>query len=145
MPIAARYGTTKLGGLQHATAPLTEHSSSSMNHLLSPTQRSVSTASTPSTSSNGADDSEYANSHPAYGARGRSISARSLAQALAPNLSQGDIDRLADTIIARMQSGAPFVTPQGEILLSGLSDLGEDPPPPWRASWNGIDTRKQPN
>ncbi|KAG8750613.1 hypothetical protein FRC14_000360, partial [Serendipita sp. 396] len=82
---------------------------------------------------------------PTYGVlRGgnRSMSARSLAQALAPQLSEDDIDRLANSIVTRMPV-APIVphglrTPTVSRDQAG-SDVGvesqDDPPPPWRESW----------
>jgi hypothetical protein len=70
----------------------------------------------------------------------RSISARTLAQELAPHLSEQDIIRLADNIVARMQlTGAAMTPDQQSRIVAGEneSDLVVDPPPPWRASWNG--------
>lgn len=144
MPLVAGYGATKPGLSRYPIAPASEHSSSSLNHLMSPTQDSGSAPSTPATGTSVVDysavDLPAGNGRPEFEGRPRSISARSLAQAIAPNLSQVDINRLADTIVARMQAGAPIVTPQGDVL-SGQSELGEDPPPPFRASWNGNEQR----
>ncbi|KAG8764408.1 hypothetical protein FRC15_007643 [Serendipita sp. 397] len=75
------------------------------------------------------------------------VSVRRMTQRLAPNLSEQDLDRLAENIIARMQG--TITTPPGHGRPnSGESVLGhleegvaassgeEDPPPPWRESWN---------
>ncbi|KAG8851686.1 hypothetical protein FRB91_007526 [Serendipita sp. 411] len=72
----------------------------------------------------------------------RSMSARSLAQALAPQLSEDDIDRLANSIVTRMPV-APLA-PHGLRTQAVQQDqvgsdvgvgLSDDPPPPWRESW----------
>lgn len=68
------------------------------------------------------------------------MSARTLAQTLAPDLSERDIRRLADTIVARMQAGAPLSNQDIPSSETGASSVIVDPPPPWRASWNSETT-----
>jgi hypothetical protein len=61
-----------------------------------------------------------------------SMSARAFAQAAAPSLSARDIDRLAESIVARMQGRDPAL--RERIVEEGESELTEDePPPPWSA------------
>ena len=60
------------------------------------------------------------------------MSARAFAQAAAPSLSARDIDRLAESIVARMQGRDPAL--RERIVEEGGSELTEDePPPPWSA------------
>lgn len=73
----------------------------------------------------------------------RSMSTRTLVEQMVPTLSPGDITRLADTIVARMQIPSnPHIIP----LPIDSSDVGteseyQEPPPPWRASWVEIPNR----
>jgi hypothetical protein len=61
-----------------------------------------------------------------------SMSARGFAQAAAPSLSARDLDRLAESIVARMQGRDPAL--RERIVEEGESELTEDePPPPWSA------------
>ncbi|KAG8830764.1 hypothetical protein FRC18_007619 [Serendipita sp. 400] len=65
----------------------------------------------------------------------QSMSTRMLAQTLAPDLSENDLDRLAQTIVARMQ-----VTVNAPPESGGTDHLRSDahndlPPPAWRSSW----------
>lgn len=141
-PVVARYGDRKHDLLNRLIVPISEHSFTSVNHLLSPTHESGSITSTPITAASvisGEECEVVGEEHLGKVGRSRSISARTLARTLAPHLSQQDINRLADTIVARMQVGVPVVSPHGDDLLPGGSDTGQDgdPPPPWRASWNG--------
>jgi len=61
-----------------------------------------------------------------------SISARMIAQAAAPSLSATDIDRLAESIVARMTGRDRDLrgrsVEEGETVVSE-----EEPPPPWSA------------
>ncbi|KAG8817109.1 hypothetical protein FRC19_011621 [Serendipita sp. 401] len=77
-------------------------------------------------------------------------SARSLARALVPHLSEGDIDRLADSIVTRMP--ATPISPSHGVLATGAirqsqagldvgTGLQDDPPPSWRESWNSRNNR----
>ncbi|KAG8812536.1 hypothetical protein FRC19_003072 [Serendipita sp. 401] len=76
--------------------------------------------------------------------RSGSMSARSLAQAAAPSLSEGDIDRLAASIVARMQGRDPaeyemrVYGPErtNESVVSEDEREQEEPPPPWSAPYN---------
>ncbi|KAG8850780.1 hypothetical protein FRC20_001927 [Serendipita sp. 405] len=76
--------------------------------------------------------------------RSGSMSARSLAQAAAPSLSEGDIDRLAASIVARMQGRDPaeyemrVYGPErtNESVVSEDEQEQEEPPPPWSAPYN---------
>ena len=72
-----------------------------------------------------------------------SISARTLAQTAAPNLSEMDIDRLAESIVARIHGRDPTLTEQAMYrhagnpsavgVRSSVLSEGEEPPPPWSA------------
>ena len=57
-----------------------------------------------------------------------SVSARTFAQAVAPNLSPADIDRLAESIVARMQGRDAA---REVIVEEGSSIVDDEPPPPW--------------
>lgn len=70
-----------------------------------------------------------------------SISARTLAQTVAPNLSERDIDRLAESIVARIHGRDPTLAENGRYGHVGaresvLSEGEEEPPPPWSAPEN---------
>ncbi|KAG8809119.1 hypothetical protein FRC17_003606 [Serendipita sp. 399] len=72
----------------------------------------------------------------------QSMSARMLAQALAPNLSENDLDRLAESIVARMQVTTVPPAEHGDVSHLGRlgSEVGSpeargEPPPAWRSSW----------
>lgn len=149
------------GGQQGGDTAMTQGSSSSiLNLLMSPTQMSSGAYNTRSATQS-YQDSDYSReddisrqpplqpqqSHPndptglggAVNPR-RSISARTLAQELAPHLSDHDIIRLADNIVARMQlTGAAIHSEQNSRIVAGEneSEFSVDPPPPWRASWTG--------
>ncbi|KAG8827538.1 hypothetical protein FRC18_009880 [Serendipita sp. 400] len=67
----------------------------------------------------------------------QSMSTRMLAQTLAPDLSENDLDRLAQTIVARMHVTVNAPPERGGVDHPG-SEVGaqEDlPPPAWRSSW----------
>ncbi|KAG9021228.1 hypothetical protein FS842_006750 [Serendipita sp. 407] len=67
----------------------------------------------------------------------QSMSTRMLAQTLAPDLSENDLDRLAQTIVARMHVTGN-VSPERGGVDHPDSEVGaqEDlPPPAWRSSW----------
>ena len=146
LPPAAWY--TKAGMTRTQQRPLVLHSggsaASSAQQLLSQTEDSIGSPDTPITSTSIVPPSTQGETElPAAGMQElgrRSMSAMTLAQTLAPNLSERDIRRLADTIVARMQAGVPL-SPQD--LPSSSTNAGSvvaDPPPPWRASWNSETT-----
>lgn len=121
-----------------------ESAASSAQQLLSQTDDSSAVPDTPLTSTSIVPPSTQMmaaqQTAPMYELGRRSISARTLAQQVAPDLSERDIRRLADTIVARMQAGAPVV-PQDEPSSGTVSSsVIADPPPPWRASWNSDTT-----
>lgn len=62
------------------------------------------------------------------------VSPRALAQAAAPQLSDGDIERLAESIVSRMQGRDPAIYERALYASEGGSILEEEPPPPWTAS-----------
>ncbi|KAG8838848.1 hypothetical protein FRB91_007380 [Serendipita sp. 411] len=67
----------------------------------------------------------------------QSMSTRMLAQTLAPDLSENDLDRLAQTIVARMQvtANAPPESGGTDHLGSEVGAHSDLPPPAWRSSW----------
>ncbi|KAG8767640.1 hypothetical protein FRC19_001313 [Serendipita sp. 401] len=67
----------------------------------------------------------------------QSMSTRMLAQTLAPDLSENDLDRLAQTIVARMQVtvNAPPESGGTDHLGSEVGAHSDLPPPAWRSSW----------
>ncbi|KAG8830763.1 hypothetical protein FRC18_007618 [Serendipita sp. 400] len=74
----------------------------------------------------------------------QSFSTRGPGQVLASELSDNEIIRLADSIVARMQGPTNAPVRRGDPAdLGGLgspvgaSEINEEPPPPWRASWGG--------
>ncbi|KAG8843638.1 hypothetical protein FRC20_003904, partial [Serendipita sp. 405] len=79
-------------------------------------------------------------------------SARSLAQALVPQLSESDLERLANSIVTRMPVVAP-IFPHDRLHPRAIrpgqagSEVGtqvaDDPPPPWRESWNSSNGGRQ--
>ena len=64
-----------------------------------------------------------------------SISPRALAQTAAPNLSAVDIDRLAESIVARIHGRDHTGNPSsvGVGVRSSVLSEGDEPPPPWSA------------
>ncbi|CCA71281.1 hypothetical protein PIIN_05220 [Serendipita indica DSM 11827] len=197
------------GRVVRPAAPMSEYSTSSVNHLLGGANTgTASPLDSPITTNSGLQPTSDEHPQPyrqhgdqyelelgnpdlpthaeidavlashATNQRRRSMSARTLAQAMAPNLSEDDIHRLADSIVARMQArdtaaalasaggngqtlgsvgyaqfhgGGPGASISGTgagvpHASDGFAPLayggegtvyGEDPPPPWRASWNG--------
>ncbi|KAG8800872.1 hypothetical protein FRC17_006795, partial [Serendipita sp. 399] len=79
---------------------------------------------------------------------GAPTAAGRLAQTFAPNLSEGDLERLAENIVSHMRvsvivpprradDAQQSPIPYRNGSRDGTSLVLDDPPPPWRDSWNG--------
>jgi hypothetical protein len=82
-------------------------------------------------------DTYASDSHSTLTGSSHSMSARGFARAAAPSLSATDIDRLAESIVARMQGRDPVL--RERIVEEAGSELTQDePPPPWSAPGENV-------